>query len=167
MLVDEQDREIGTMEKMEAHLLGRLHRAFSVLVYNSQGEMLLQKRAATKYHSANLWTNTCCSHPRPGESMLQATARRLIEEMGIFAEPKFDFKFVYRVNLDNELIEHEMDHVFTAISDNAPRANPAEVQDWKFIAIPELLKDVSDSPGSYTPWFKLILERIRPAAARY
>lgn len=159
MLVDENDREVGTMEKMEAHRLGILHRAFSVLVFNSKGELLIQKRADSKYHSAGLWTNTCCSHPRPEESLQQAATRRLREEMGMVEEPKFEFKFIYRANLDHELIEHELDHVFTLISDRTPKANPIEVQDWKFVAIPELMRDVSKNPGSYTPWFRLILDQ--------
>lgn len=162
MLVDEQDREVGTMEKMEAHRKGVLHRAFSILVYNSNGELLIQKRAAGKYHSAGLWTNACCSHPRPDEPMSQATARRLSEEMGIIAQPEFDFKFLYRVDLDNELIEHELDHVFTAVSDQVPKANLAEVQDWKYVAISELLIDVSKNPGAYTAWFRLILKQRYP-----
>jgi isopentenyl-diphosphate delta-isomerase len=166
VLVDEQDREIGTMEKMEAHRQGILHRAFSILVYNSNGELLIQKRAAGKYHSAGLWTNACCSHPRPDEPLQEATARRLSEEMGIIGQPEFDFKFLYRVNLDNELIEHELDHVFTLISDNTPKANPAEVQDWRFVAIPELLNDVSKKPETYTPWFRLILKHRYPAPER-
>ncbi len=158
VLVDEDDRELGTMEKMQAHRQGSLHRAFSVLVYNSRGEILIQQRAADKYHSAGLWTNTCCSHPRPDECIRQASARRLWEEMGIRAEPEYLYKFVYRAPLENDLVEHELDHVFRATFDGTPASNPDEVQDWKFMPIPELLADVAANPEKYTFWFRLILQ---------
>lgn len=162
VLVDEHDREVGTMEKMEAHRVGRLHRAFSVLVFNSKGELLIQQRADSKYHSAGLWTNTCCSHPRPEESIQSASARRLLEEMGIDAEPQFAYKFIYRVELGEALVEHELDHVFKATYDGVPVTDPAEVQNWKFIAVDELLKDVARSPEKYTYWFQLILRHEYP-----
>jgi isopentenyl-diphosphate delta-isomerase len=158
VLVDEDDRELGTMEKMQAHRLGSLHRAFSVLVYNSRGEILIQQRAADKYHSAGLWTNTCCSHPKPDECIRKASARRLWEEMGIRAEPEYLYKFVYRIPLENGLVEHELDHVFRATFDGTPAANPGEVQDWKFVPVPELLADVAANPEKYTYWFRLILQ---------
>lgn len=158
VLVDEDDREVGTMEKLEAHRVGRLHRAFSVLVFNSKGELLIQQRADSKYHSAGLWTNTCCSHPRPEESIQSATARRLLEEMGIEAEPQFVYKFMYRIELGENLVEHEFDYVYKATFDGTPKTNPAEVQNWKFIAINELLADVKLAPEKYTYWFRLILE---------
>jgi len=158
VLVDENDRELGTMEKMEAHRSGTLHRAFSVLVFNSQGELLIQQRAETKYHSAGLWTNACCSHPRPEESIQLASARRLREEMGIDANPEFLYKFVYRVDLGEQLVEHELDHVLRATYDGQPQTDPAEVQDWKFVSIQDLLKDVAASPEKYTYWFRLILD---------
>ncbi len=158
VLVDENDQEVGTMEKMEAHRKGLLHRAFSVLVFNSLGEVLVQKRASSKYHSAGLWTNTCCSHPKPNEPIRAATARRLREEMGIDANPEFVYKFVYRTALDQDLIEHEVDHVFTATFDGTPKINPHEVQAWKFVNVEELRKDVTLNPENYTYWFKQILE---------
>lgn len=167
VLVDEQDREIGAMEKMEAHRVGKLHRAFSVLVFNSKGESLIQQRAASKYHSAGLWTNACCSHPRPGESIQSAARRRLQEEMGIQADPTFAYKFIYRIQLDDQLTEHEFDHVFKATYDGAPVMDPAEVQNWKFVAIDELLKDVARSPQKYTYWFRLILRREYPELAKH
>lgn len=162
ILVDANDHEIGTMEKMEAHRRGLLHRAFSVLVFNSQGEILVQQRADTKYHSAGLWTNTCCSHPRPNECIRQASARRLLEEMGIEATPEFAYKFTYRTDLDQELVEHEVDHVFTALFDGIPSANPHEVQSWKFVPVEILRQDVIDHPENYTYWFRLIMEQPLP-----
>ena len=146
------------MEKMEAHRKGALHRAFSVLVFNSRGEILVQKRAQAKYHSAGLWTNACCSHPRPNESIQQACARRLLEEMGINAHPEFAYKFVYKITLADGLIEHEVDHVFRATYDGAPIVNPEEVEDWKFVGLVELKNDVATHPENYTYWFRLILE---------
>jgi isopentenyl-diphosphate delta-isomerase len=146
------------MEKMEAHEKGLLHRAFSVLVFNSKGEMLLQKRAISKYHSGGLWTNTCCSHPAPNESVAEAAKRRLKEEMGIDVEPKFDYKFTYKTTLDQNLVEHEVDHVFTATFDGEPIINTNEVEDWKFIEISELLFDINSNPNRYTEWFKLIVQ---------
>src|SRR5688572_12077294 len=110
ILVDENDKEIGTLEKIEAHRKGLLHRAFSVLLFNSKGELLLQKRSSKKYHSAGLWTNTCCSHPKPGESVKEAASRRLQEEMGVNSNPEFAYSFIYKTELENGLIEHEFDH---------------------------------------------------------
>lgn len=162
VLVDENDQELGTMEKMEAHRAGKLHRAFSVMVFNSKGELLIQQRAASKYHSAGLWTNTCCSHPRPEESIQLATTRRLREEMGIDAMPQFLYKFVYRVDLGEDMVEHELDHVFQATFDGVPSIDPSEVQDWKFVPLRELLSDVSRSPEKYTYWFRLILRHQYP-----
>ncbi|MBS1556793.1 MAG: isopentenyl-diphosphate Delta-isomerase [Bacteroidetes bacterium] len=158
ILVDSEDNAIGTMEKMEAHEKGLLHRAFSVLIFNSKGQMLLQKRARSKYHSGGLWTNTCCSHPAPNESVAEAAKRRLKEEMGIDAEPKFDYKFTYKTPLDQNLVEHEVDHVFTATFDGKPVINTSEVEDWKFVDVNELLVDISSNPQRYTEWFKLIVQ---------
>ncbi|TRX57645.1 isopentenyl-diphosphate Delta-isomerase [Fulvivirga sp. M361] len=146
------------MEKMEAHQRGVLHRAFSVLVFNSKGELMLQKRAKHKYHSGGLWTNTCCSHPRENESMEQATHRRLIEEMGIDLQPEFLYKFIYRAHLDQNLIEHELDHVYTAIYDEAPTLNYDEVEDWKFSSIKNVRQSIKSNPEQYTAWFKIIMD---------
>ncbi len=157
ILVNEHDRELGVMEKMEAHRKGVLHRALSVLVFNSKGEILLQQRANSKYHSGGLWTNTCCSHPRPGESVSAAATRRLKEEMGIELKLNNIGSFIYRAELDKELIEHELDHVFTGRFDETPIINTHEVADWKFISIANLEKDLTANPSHYTEWFKIIL----------
>jgi isopentenyl-diphosphate delta-isomerase len=159
ILVDENDNPVGTMEKMEAHRQGKLHRAFSVLVYNSKGEMLLQKRAGEKYHSGGLWTNACCSHPLPGEKMEDATRRRLREEMGIDLKPTFSYSFIYKTPLEKDLIEHEFDHVYTATFDGEPLANPTEVEDWKFVTMSWLKNDIARNPDNYTYWFKMIVNR--------
>lgn len=157
ILVDEQDRPLGTMEKLEAHRQGELHRAFSVLIFNSRGELLLQKRSPSKYHSGGLWTNTCCSHPLPEEQISSAARRKLMQEMGIDLQPEFIFKFQYKVALDNQLIEHEIDHVLIGNFDGEPTLNPEEAEDWKFIAIDELKRDMEIRPADYTHWFKLII----------
>lgn len=157
ILVDENDIELGTMEKMEAHRRGLLHRAFSVLLFNSKGELLLQKRSSSKYHSAGLWTNTCCSHPLPGETMDHAIQRKLMQEMNINAKPVLAFTFIYRADLENGLIEHEYDHVFIGTSDSEPVINRDEVQDWKFTSLSELQKEIKTNPDQFTFWFKLII----------
>ncbi len=157
ILVNESDIEIGTMEKMEAHRRGVLHRAFSVMLFNSNGELLLQKRARNKYHSGGLWTNTCCSHPLPQETIEEAAKRRLKQEMGIDLQPTFAFKFIYKSNLDKNLIEHEYDHVFTGVFDGLPEINEDEVEDWKFMNLDSLRKDIKLSPDNYTAWFKIII----------
>ena len=157
VLVDEHDNEIGTMEKMEAHQKGVLHRAFSILLFNSKGELLLQKRAKSKYHSAGLWTNTCCSHPLPGESMKTATQRKLEQEMGIVLQPEFAYKFIYKATLDRNLIEHEYDHVFIGTFDGAPLINKDEVDEWKYCRVDSVRKEVLENSESYTAWFRLIL----------
>lgn len=158
ILVDEQDHETGTMEKMEAHRSGILHRAFSVVLFNSKGELLLQQRSKNKYHSANLWTNTCCSHPQPGEPIAKAATRRLKEEMGIDLQPEFIYKFIYRANLDHNLVEHELDHVFIGQFESNPTINTHEVQDWKYLSLAWLKDDVKLYPERYTPWFRLMLD---------
>jgi isopentenyl-diphosphate Delta-isomerase len=157
ILVDERDNEIGTMEKMEAHQKGALHRAFSILIFNSKGEMLIQKRAKTKYHSGGLWTNTCCSHPLPLEKMEVSVRRRLKYEMGIDVSPEFIYKFTYRTSLNQDLIEYEIDYVFKAVFDGIPSINLEEVEDWKFIALDELQQLIQSNPHHYTYWFKLIV----------
>lgn len=160
ILVDRLGREIGTEEKLKAHRGGKLHRAFSIFIFNAKGELLLQKRAETKYHSGGLWTNTCCSHPRPGESHYCAARRRLKEEMGFDSELTEFFSFIYHTKLDNNLFEHELDHVFVGNYDGHPVPNPDEVDDWKWINIDSLERDVGENPDRYTHWFKLILNRV-------
>ena len=160
ILVDESDLELGTMEKMEAHKKGVLHRAFSILIFNSKGEMLLQKRAGKKYHSAGLWTNACCSHPGPGESMKEATSRKLRQEMGIQAELRFAYKFSYYANLENDLIEHELDHVYIGFHDGAPQSNPDEVEAWRFIGMDALRAEIVAAPHKFTYWFILIMKDL-------
>ena len=159
ILVDIADRAIGTMEKLAAHREGLLHRAISVFIFDEQGRLLLHQRAAHKYHSANLWTNTCCSHPRPGESAMDAAHRRLHEEMGMEADLSFAFTFRYRAAFDNGLTEHEFDHVFVGRSSDPPSPNPAEVASYKWLSQPDIERDVDTCPDSYTEWFKLIYRR--------
>jgi isopentenyl-diphosphate delta-isomerase len=158
ILVDEHDLATGTMEKMEAHRKGELHRAFSVLIFNTKGEMLLQKRAKNKYHSGGLWTNACCSHPLPGENIEAAARRRLQEEMGIDLLPEFSHKFIYKTKLDQDLIEHELDHVFIGTFNGVPEINKDEVEGWKFVSIDWLEKDMQQHPEAYTYWFRLIVK---------
>jgi len=160
VLVDEKDKELGTMEKLQAHREGKLHRAVSVVIFNSKKEMLLQKRAASKYHSAGLWSNACCSHPRPGEQALAAAKRRLFEEMGIQCELKEMFDFTYQIQLAGGLSEHELDHVFAGICDEAPKPNPAEVSDWKFVSVNEIQEQLQKDPAAFTGWFGLIFQHI-------
>lgn len=161
ILVNAGDTAIGVMEKLEAHRIGKLHRAFSVLVYNTRGEMLLQKRAHTKYHSGGLWTNACCSHPLPHEKSETAAKKRLREELNLNADPAFLYKFIYKAQLDNNLTEYEYDHVFTCITDQRPLLNTGEVEDYKYIEVPELMKDMDNCPDKYTFWFRQIMDRIK------
>lgn len=157
VLVDEQDRETGVMEKLEAHQRALLHRAFSVFVYNSKGEMLLQQRAEHKYHSGGLWTNACCSHPAPGEGVVAAAERRLMEEMGFSVRLTKVFDFIYRAPMDNGLEEHEFDHVLTGIYDGEVLPDPAEVADYCFLSLEEIEASVAAHPGRYTEWFKIAI----------
>jgi isopentenyl-diphosphate delta-isomerase len=157
VLVDEEDNVLGAMDKLEAHYKGALHRAFSVVIFNSKGEVLLQKRSLSKYHSGGLWTNSCCSHPKPNEATAQAASSRLKHEMGIDLKPEFAYKFLYRCRLDNDLIEHELDHVYIGVFDGTPIANSDEVEDWKFVSLEELRTDINKYPEKYTVWFKLMM----------
>lgn len=157
VLVDEHNNQTGLMEKYEAHRKGLLHRAFSVLIMNSKGEMLLQQRALDKYHSGGLWTNTCCSHPKDGESVMDAAHRRLKEEMGFDCELEERTRFIYKAQLDNDLLEHELDFILTGVFDGTPIPNPNEVNDYKWVSVDELRNDVLVNPRSYTAWFKIIL----------
>ena len=156
ILVDDCDRETGRMEKMRAHHLGSLHRAFSVFLFNEKGELLLQQRAAVKYHSAGLWTNTCCGHPRPGEVIKSAAARRLNEELGIQAPMAHSFRFRYRSELANGLTEHEIDHVFIGTCFRNPIPNPDEVQQWKYISADAINDGLKQDPANFTAWFRLV-----------
>ena len=160
ILVDEQDNETGSMEKIEAHEKALLHRAFSIFVFNDAGQMMLQKRALSKYHSPGLWTNTCCSHPRPGESLEEATQRRIVEEMGFLCEMTEVFSFIYEAPFDHGLTEHELDHVFMAIYNDEAEINPEEVAEWKWMYVDELLEDVKVNPENYTVWFKIALKEM-------
>lgn len=161
ILVDEADNETGSMEKMEAHRKGVLHRAFSILLFNTKGEVLLQKRSVKKYHSGGLWTNTCCSHPLPQETVLHAAKRKLKQEMGIDMQPEYAFKFIYKTDLDHQLIEHELDHVLIGHFDGEPSINPDEVEDWRFVNLSELRKEMDQNPHLYTYWFKIIVNHYK------
>ena len=160
VLVNEQDEPQGTMPKMEAHEKGVLHRAFSVFIMNNKGEIMLQQRAAGKYHSPLLWTNTCCSHQRAGEDNIAAGQRRLQEEMGFNTELKEVFSFIYKAPFDNGLTEHELDHVMVGYYNKPPLLNKAEVEDWAWASPEEIKKDISRNPERYTAWFKIIFERF-------
>lgn len=160
ILVDVDDCEIGVMEKMEAHKQAILHRAFSVFLFNPQGKMLLQQRALTKYHSAGLWTNTCCSHPRPGETLENAVTRRLIEEMGITAKVSKAFDFIYQAELPDHLNEHEFDHVFIGNYDDEVRPNHLEVANFVYQSIEEVAANLQSHPEKYTVWFKIAFPKV-------
>jgi len=160
ILVDENDNPIGTMPKMEAHEKAMLHRAFSVFILNANDEVLLQQRAYDKYHSAGLWTNTCCSHPHPGEDTLGAARRRLKEEMGMEADLQFVFKFMYKAPFDNLLTEHEIDHVFIGKTDQLPVINPEEVASYKYMKPEDIKLDMEQNPQSYTVWFRIIFNEF-------
>ncbi|MBV2247677.1 MAG: isopentenyl-diphosphate Delta-isomerase [Lentimicrobium sp.] len=161
ILVDENDHEIGKMEKLQAHVEAKLHRAFSVFIFNSRGELLLQQRAFTKYHTPGLWTNTCCSHPRPGEATADAAHRRMVEEMGFDCDFEEVFSFMYKARFTNELTEHEIDHVFIGFSDTQPVINPTEVQDYHYANMNVLAKEIKDSPENFTIWFRIAFDRVR------
>ncbi len=160
ILVNERDEEIGLMPKMEAHEKAVLHRAFSVFVLNKKGELMLQQRAADKYHSPLLWTNTCCSHQRKGESNLEAGKRRLQEEMGFSCELKELFSFIYKAPFDNGLTEHELDHVMIGHYEDAPVINKEEVEDFKWMTLSNVKNDIATNPSNYTAWFKIIFEKF-------
>lgn len=160
ILVDDRDRPIGVAEKMQAHREGLLHRAFSVFVTNAKGELLLQKRAQSKYHSGGLWTNTCCSHPRPEETTAAAAKRRLQEEMGFSCDLREIFSFTYAAKLDNELYEHEFDHVLIGEFDGEPTLNPQEAEAWRWISIDDLKSDIGAHPDRYTYWLKVCFAKF-------
>lgn len=161
VLVDEQDNEIGTEEKIRAHENGgKLHRAFSVFIFNSKGELMIQQRAGSKYHFGGLWTNTCCSHPRKGETTVEAGRRKLRQEMGFDTDLKEAFTFIYKAESDNGLTEHELDHVLIGTFDGEPKPNPEEADGWKWVDMDELRKDVQKNPEKYSPWFRIALDRV-------
>jgi len=159
ILVDEQDNQIGLMPKMEAHEKAQLHRAFSVFVFNKDKELMLQQRAASKYHSPLLWTNTCCSHQRHGETSIEAGKRRLQEEMGFVCELEEVFSFLYKAEFDNGLTEHELDHVMVGSFENDPIINKEEVESFKWMKLEDVKNDIENNPNEYTAWFKIIFEK--------
>ena len=160
ILVNEKDEQIGLMPKMEAHEKAVLHRAFSVFIFNSKNELMLQQRAAHKYHSPLLWTNTCCSHQRDGESNIEAGTRRLGEEMGFTTDLKEVTSFIYKAPFDNGLTEHEFDHVMTGFYEMDPDINKEEVEDWKWMSVDAVKSDIELNPEIYTAWFKIIFKNF-------
>ena len=161
VLVSEKDEVLGVMDKMQAHENGILHRAFSVFLFNDKGEMLLQKRAADKYHSPNQWTNAVCSHPRMGETYMEAAQRRLKEELGIETPITYRFNFLYKADVGQNLWEHELDHVFTGNFEGEFKLNEEEVSEVRYISIDELDKEMSANPENFTEWFKIILKEYK------
>ena len=159
ILVDVNDNQIGLMSKLEAHEKGVLHRAFSVFIFNNNGELMLQKRALTKYHSPGLWTNTCCSHQREGESNIYSAKRRLSEEMGFVTELQEKTSFIYKAKFDNGLIEHELDHIIVGNYNQSPIINSFEVDSWKWMSMEDIKNNIKDQPYNYTAWFKIIFEK--------
>jgi isopentenyl-diphosphate delta-isomerase len=161
VLVNPEDQVLGSMEKQQAHVNGLLHRAFSVFLFNSKGEMLLQKRASGKYHSPLKWTNAVCSHPRFEETYLEGANRRLQEELGIEVELSEKFSFIYKADVGNGLWEHELDHVFTGTFENEFMLNREEVEEVKYISMEDLDKEMTEKPENFTEWFKIILEEYK------
>ena len=160
ILVDKNDKEFGSMEKQEAHVKGLLHRAFSVFIFNDKNELLLQRRAVKKYHSGGLWTNTCCSHPRQNETTLDAAKRRLVEEMGMRCDLKKQFDFIYKAKLDNNLYEHEFDHVFFGFSNDLPQINTKEVEEYTYKTLEVIGNEIKTNPEKYTEWFKICFKEV-------
>ena len=158
VLVDEKNNQIGLMPKMEAHEKALLHRAFSVFVFNKKGELMLQQRAASKYHSPLLWTNTCCSHQRNGESNIQAGERRLQEEMGFTTSLNEVFSFIYKAPFENGLTEHEFDHVLIGYFDEEPNINQEEVEEYKWMMLEDVKAEIENNSSEYTAWFKIIFK---------
>jgi isopentenyl-diphosphate delta-isomerase len=160
ILVNENDEQIGLMPKMEAHEKAVLHRAFSVFIFNDNNELMLQQRALGKYHSPGLWTNTCCSHQREGESNIEAGRRRLQEEMGFVTELKETTSFIYKAPFDNGLTEHELDHIMIGYYNEEPNINLDEVESWKWMSLEDVKVDMALQPNSYTAWFKIIFDKF-------
>ena len=163
VLVDESDQSLGVSEKLQAHRAGLLHRAVSVLVFDGRGRLLLQKRAAGKYHSGGLWSNTACTHPQPGETTAEAAHRSLREEMGFDCELTETRSFTYRARMNNDFIEHEYDHVFTGRYDRDPRPDVEEIEAWRWDDLQAIRDDMTQRPDIYTAWFKIIMETIAPS----
>lgn len=161
ILVDEKDNEVGFMNKLETHQKGLLHRAFSILIFNSKNELLLQKRSMHKYHSGGLWSNSCCSHPKPGEALTNAASRRLQEELGLNCSLNFAFSFKYKIKFINGLTEHEFDHVFIGQTDDTPKINKMEIDDWKYAKCEHILSDMETNPDEYTEWFKICIQKLQ------
>ncbi len=159
ILVDELDNPIGLMEKLEAHEKALLHRALSVLIFNSKNEFLLQQRSDNKYHSPGLWTNACCSHPRAGETVEAAAERRLKEEMGMSCQTQKVFHFTYKAEFENGLTEHELDHVFLGKTDSLPVLNPDEAKSYRYLDLESLISEIESHPENFTPWFKIIIQK--------
>jgi isopentenyl-diphosphate delta-isomerase len=160
ILVDQEDNKIGLMPKMEAHEKALLHRAFSVFIFNKDKELMLQQRAMHKYHSPGLWTNTCCSHQRDGETNIQAGTRRLHEEMGFTVPLKETTSFIYKAPFDNGLTEHELDHILVGYYEGIPTINEDEVASWKWMALEDVKEDIKKQPDQYTAWFKIIFDKF-------
>lgn len=160
ILVDKEDNPIGKMPKLEAHQKAILHRAFSVFILNSKNELMLQQRAFDKYHSPRLWTNTCCSHQKEGESNIEAGKRRLQEEMGFVTPLKETTSFIYKAAFDNGLTEHELDHILVGHYNDNPNINPDEVADWKWMALEDVKADIASNSQNYTAWFKIIFDKF-------
>ena len=160
ILVNEKDDQTGTMDKLTVHQRGLLHRAFSVFIFNSNDELLLQQRADEKYHSSLLWSNTCCSHPVNGERITDTIKRRLEEEMGLKCNTHFAFRFIYKIPFENGLTEHEWDHVYFGQCDDLPVPNPGEVKDWKYISLEKLTNEISLNPEKFSGWLKICLPDV-------
>jgi len=160
ILVDENDNDIGVMEKLQAHQEGLLHRAFSIFIFNDKNELLLQQRALSKYHSAGLWTNTCCSHPRPNETIKDAANRRLFEEMRMSCDLKIKTNFIYKTPFENGLTEHELDYVLIGSTNQNPIINKEEVASYKWLSVSDIKKGIVSNPNHYTSWFKIALDKV-------
>jgi len=166
ILVDKHDGQIGEAEKMEVHYSGQLHRAFSIFIFTSDGRLLLQQRAENKYHSGGKWTNTCCSHPRPGEATMEAAKRRLAEEMGLTSELVHMFCFTYHAQIEQGLTEHEFDHVYFGVTDKLPSPDPLEVASYRYLPMDELITEIGERPEIYTAWLKICFEKLLEAYSR-
>lgn len=161
ILVDQNDLEVGAIDKMEAHIKGMLHRAFSIFLFNSKKEMLIHQRAAGKYHGGGLWTNACCSHPQPGEELKSSAIERLYFEMGLHCDLQKAFSFIYHAPVENGLIEHEYDHVYIGFTDDNPILNPEEVQAYRWVSTQDLKKEIETEPEKFTFWFKKAVQMIK------